>query len=250
MSVIVVVDPHLLTRLGLVQLMSDITPTHKIVGADYEDMEQRETPAGPIELVLLTVHDFADVYDLVANALSAYSPTAIMLTANDEEMPDLLASLPGRVKGYVSRYATPQILKAAVGLVLTGGDCFPRIRTATQLSQPRDNASSPHGSSRLRAKNPKAVPKAHSSLRKKNVVEADRELLGLTVRQYEVLSLLARGDSMKTIGRRLNISPSTAKAHLNAIYQRMGVHNRSAAIFAATNKGASLSLPQIPVEEK
>ena len=71
------------------------------------------------------------------------------------------------------------------------------------------------------------------------------EMLGLTRRQYEVLVLLARGYPMKTVGRYLNISVATAKAHTETLYQRLDVHNRNAAVFAAVSRGATLGWPTI-----
>jgi DNA-binding NarL/FixJ family response regulator len=65
-------------------------------------------------------------------------------------------------------------------------------------------------------------------------------MLGLTPRQYEVLVLLAQGHPMKTIGRKLNISVATAKAHTETLYQRLNVHNRNAAVYTAVSKGAKL----------
>lgn len=78
---------------------------------------------------------------------------------------------------------------------------------------------------------PKAPPKKEM---------AEHEMLGLTPRQYEVLVLLARGYPMKTVGRCLNISVATAKAHTETLYQRLDVHNRNAAVYAAVSRGAKL----------
>lgn len=71
------------------------------------------------------------------------------------------------------------------------------------------------------------------------------EMLGLTRRQYEVLVLLARGYPMKTVGRYLNISVATAKAHTETLYQRLDVHNRNAAVYVAVSRGATLGWPGI-----
>ncbi|MBC2769540.1 response regulator transcription factor [Pusillimonas sp. 7-48] len=54
------------------------------------------------------------------------------------------------------------------------------------------------------------------------------------------LVLLARGYPMKTVGRCLNISVATAKAHTETLYQRLDVHNRNAAVYAAVSRGAKL----------
>ena len=45
----------------------------------------------------------------------------------------------------------------------------------------------------------------------------------LSERQREVLKLLAAGESNKEIGRNLNISAATVKAHLEALFRRLEV---------------------------
>jgi HD-GYP domain-containing protein (c-di-GMP phosphodiesterase class II) len=59
---------------------------------------------------------------------------------------------------------------------------------------------------------------------------------GLTEREVEVLSHLARGRSNKEIGAALFISPRTVKVHVEHIYQKVGVSTRAAAaLFAVTH---------------
>jgi DNA-binding CsgD family transcriptional regulator len=56
--------------------------------------------------------------------------------------------------------------------------------------------------------------------------EAYAKIIGLTSRQSEILMLLARGYSTKSIEERLYISEHTAKSHIYNIYQKAGVHTR------------------------
>jgi DNA-binding CsgD family transcriptional regulator len=57
---------------------------------------------------------------------------------------------------------------------------------------------------------------------------------GLTVREIEILRLLARGLSNKEIAARLTISAKTAGSHVEHIYTKIGVTNRAmASLFAA-----------------
>ena len=51
----------------------------------------------------------------------------------------------------------------------------------------------------------------------------------LSVRQREILTMLAAGESNKEIGRALNISTGTVKAHLESLYRRLDVKNRTQA---------------------
>jgi DNA-binding CsgD family transcriptional regulator len=55
------------------------------------------------------------------------------------------------------------------------------------------------------------------------------QTLGLTARQAEVLFYLAQGESNAQIAARLCISPHTAKRHLEAVFDRLGVRSRAAA---------------------
>jgi two-component system nitrate/nitrite response regulator NarL len=50
----------------------------------------------------------------------------------------------------------------------------------------------------------------------------------LTQREREVMLLVADGLSNKEVGRRLNVSEGTVKAHLHSIYEKVAVHNRTA----------------------
>src|SRR3954468_23555144 len=50
----------------------------------------------------------------------------------------------------------------------------------------------------------------------------------LTAREYEIAGLVAQGLSNKHIARRLTISEGTAKIHLNNVYQKLQIPNRTA----------------------
>jgi HD-GYP domain-containing protein (c-di-GMP phosphodiesterase class II) len=60
---------------------------------------------------------------------------------------------------------------------------------------------------------------------------------GLTVREVEVLALLARGLANKEIARRLGVTPKTVSNHVEHIYTKLGVGSRAAATLHATQHG-------------
>lgn len=60
---------------------------------------------------------------------------------------------------------------------------------------------------------------------------------GLTEREKEVLELVGRGLSNPQIASGLWISPKTVKRHLEKIYLKLGVHDRTAAAMKATRLG-------------
>jgi HD-GYP domain-containing protein (c-di-GMP phosphodiesterase class II) len=60
---------------------------------------------------------------------------------------------------------------------------------------------------------------------------------GLTPREVEVLSLLARGLANKEIARRLGVTPKTVSNHVEHVYAKVGVQSRAAATLYATQLG-------------
>lgn len=60
---------------------------------------------------------------------------------------------------------------------------------------------------------------------------------GLSVREVEVLALLAQGLSNRGIGERLVISEKTAGRHVSNIFCKLGVHSRAQAVGVAASRG-------------
>lgn len=63
------------------------------------------------------------------------------------------------------------------------------------------------------------------------------ETAGLTPREVEVLSYVARGLTNKEIGSRLDISAKTAGRHLEHIYEKLAVTTRAGAVVTALARG-------------
>ena len=61
--------------------------------------------------------------------------------------------------------------------------------------------------------------------------------LGLTTREGEVLSWLSKGKTNRDIAQILGLSPRTVDKHLEQIYAKLGVENRTAAAAIATGTG-------------
>ena len=60
---------------------------------------------------------------------------------------------------------------------------------------------------------------------------------GLTVREVEVLQLVARGLSNREIARRLVISPKTVGSHVEHIYDKINASSRATASLFAVQHG-------------
>jgi DNA-binding CsgD family transcriptional regulator len=67
------------------------------------------------------------------------------------------------------------------------------------------------------------------------VLLAGTSELGLTTREGEVLAWLSKGKTNRDIAQILGLSPRTVDKHLEQIYAKLGVENRTAAAAIATN---------------
>ncbi len=77
-----------------------------------------------------------------------------------------------------------------------------------------------------------------NSYREENAVSEEENLLTyLTGREEEVLELLTQGNNYKTIAGKLFISETTVKTHVNNIFQKLQVNDRTQAVLYALNNG-------------
>ncbi|ROT45375.1 hypothetical protein CHR62_08395 [Pusillimonas sp. NJUB218] len=175
-----------------------------------------------------------------------------------EGPPDRAAieKLPPQVVGYIDKAAPPEVFIATVRRVIEGKPGFPWPVTATTL----DVVSSINVSVREVLPTTKPQQSSAGGLPVSSIFalgtaalsapDSEADLLGLTPRQYEVLVLLSRGHALKSVSRLLNISLGTTKAHTEAVYQRLGAHNRNEAVYIARAKGARLEWEPEPVNTR
>ena len=64
-----------------------------------------------------------------------------------------------------------------------------------------------------------------------------RETLGVSEREFEVLTLLAAGRSNKEIANQLNVSPNTVKTHVAKLFEKLEAKRRTEAISRARELG-------------
>ncbi|MAO50074.1 MAG: hypothetical protein CML16_04230 [Pusillimonas sp.] len=230
MARIMILEPYPLLRLGLVQLLSGLG-TDTILHSQG-NLTENETPAEHYDLVLMSIGEI-NTQNRIQEVEQLFTPDAILLMGEAPTLPNDVAKISPTIAGYIASSSPSEVLQAAVRLVLAGGTCFPR---KTEVATPVEIKSDPI----VTAYTPIRWPPAIELSVRPPKSRREHEMLGLTPRQYEVLVLLAQGHPMKMIGRKLNISVATAKAHTETLYQRLNVHNRNAAVYAAVSRGAKL----------
>ncbi|HEU0231529.1 MAG TPA: response regulator transcription factor [Burkholderiaceae bacterium] len=276
MATVIVVEPNALLRLGILQLVQKMTFDITGEGIDYAQLFNGMPNQQGMDLMLLSVPDAYDrMVELVNAAQQGYSPRRILLLSDTPILPYSLLNLPPVLGGYISKYSSPDVLTAAITLVLAGGKCFPSPDLAIHPEQRESESHPPAGAAPRRrwydkglpppkllsgetqpdnlltpaeprqmrgSDHPPTVPfeAGEPQPLSPSLIASEAEMLSLTPRQYEVLALLARGYPIKSVSRELNISVATTKAHTETLYQRLSVHNRNAAVYAAFSRGATL----------
>jgi DNA-binding NarL/FixJ family response regulator len=60
---------------------------------------------------------------------------------------------------------------------------------------------------------------------------------GLTMREIDILKMIAKGMANKQIAFRLKISEKTVRNHITAIYEKLDIYDRAQAAIYAVRKG-------------
>ncbi len=88
--------------------------------------------------------------------------------------------------------------------------------------------------------NPNLAPDDADDLREARQIAAkagaEATESGLNKRQVEILGLLAQGLSNREIAGRVHLSQNTIKSHVQAIFNKLSVRNRTEAAISATNR--------------
>lgn len=64
-------------------------------------------------------------------------------------------------------------------------------------------------------------------MQSRKIINEQKEIPTLTEREREVLTLLDEGYTQKEIAQRLYLSPNTIRRHLQNVYEKLGVTNKT-----------------------
>ncbi|POT55536.1 helix-turn-helix transcriptional regulator [Citrobacter amalonaticus] len=150
-----------------------------------------------------------------------------------EENPEALVMLDGDMDGEFCRWLLQKTVQqfSQVKVLITATDCSKKwLQEMTQLRVlaivPRDSSAETFAL----ALNSLAMGMMFLPGQWLSAPDSEpRSIKALSARQREILTMLAAGESNKEIGRALNISTGTVKAHLESLYRRLDVKNRTQA---------------------
>jgi DNA-binding NarL/FixJ family response regulator len=211
---LLIVDDHPTMRAGLAALFGQFeTGTTVLEARDGAEalalaQEHPDLDALFIDLMMPGMDGMTAVQEFARR----HPQLPVIVLSSSEDAQDVRRALGYGALGYIPKSASPQTILSAFQLVMSGNVYVPPL-----LLQSVPSATG------------QAVAPRHDD-------EAQRASR-LTERQTAVLKLVCEGLSNKEICRRLDLSDSTVKAHVSAIFKALNVVNRTQAVRAAQAAG-------------
>lgn len=192
---VLIVDDHVVTRIGLRELLIDLYPLIEIVEACDGDSMLEKLKAKKIDLIILDIQmDNTDTIRLV-EMLSIKSPkTNILIFSMLSEKIYGRRLLNAGAKGFLTKSAPLHEIKKAIDTVLESKKYISPLLGDIIAHNPIEERSS----------DPFSV---------------------LSQREFEIAHDLLSGSSMNTISQKLNIKPSTVGTYKSRIFEKLSVHN-------------------------
>lgn len=198
-------DDHPVVRAGL-RAVLETEPGFTVV-ADVPTTEEAVTLAAEpdlaIDVVLMDLQFGGQMLGSQATAAITArkgAPRVLILTTYDTDI-DILAAIEAGASGYLLKDAPPEELAAAVRTAAAGKSALAPAVALRLMDRMREPATT------------------------------------LTLRETEILQLVANGLSNAAISKRLFLSQATVKSHLAHIYTKLNADSRTSAVATATAQG-------------
>jgi DNA-binding NarL/FixJ family response regulator len=202
-KLVLTVDDHPLIRAALREVLRTMAhPVELLEASDPLEGLAALTRRPALDMVFLDLNFPAhDGLAYIPRFREASPGVPLIVYTMYEDAPRLREALARGAVGIVPKTHSAQLLLSAVELVMQGGVYLP-----PQLAR------------HLAAPQPASAPS---------------EALTMSGQQLRILELLSQGLPNKTIARKLGLAPSTVKNRLTAMFERLGVANRTQAAMAA-----------------
>jgi DNA-binding NarL/FixJ family response regulator len=194
---VLIVDDHALFRAGLRMLLSTIGNNVLCVEAgNVADALALITQHPEMQLCLLDLTLKNEQGLGAIQRIKEVAPqVAVVVVSGTDDNDTISSCIDAGAMSFISKSATPDVLKQALAHILTGAVYLP-----DQIVSAIDNAP----------------------------------LSPLTPRQRQVLQALSRGLPNKLIARELGLSENTVKEHIAAVFAALRVRNRTEAVIKAS----------------
>ncbi len=218
---LLIVDDHTLFREGVKALLS-VTPDIVVVGEASDGLsalQQFQSLQPNVVLMDIQMPEFSGIEATRAILESDPQAGIIMVTMLEDDA-SVFAAMRAGARGYVLKGANPHEMLAVIRAVAEGQALFgPAI--ATRITSFFHEIRS---------------DQAHL-IKESKENAGDDNFDDLSVRERDVLELIAAGYNNSEIAQKLVISPKTVRNHITSIFSKLQVADRAHAIRRARNKG-------------
>ena len=210
---VMIVDDHSLVRRGMVYVVRECFSDVDVVEAGSADEALQAMKAQPVDIALVDVRmPDPDGLELLHSLKAGWPDVPVIMLTTYDHASYVKRALAEGAAGYMLKDATPEDLEQAIRVALSGGGNVLSPKVIQNLFEEMESGGA----------NGDGPRRPESSL---------------TQRETDILALLAEGKSNRDIARSLYLSEKTVKAHLAAIFRKLGVTNRTQAAMAAVSMG-------------
>ena len=201
---IIIADDHPLFRSALQQAVRQLIPGVEIQQAEtlpeVQEVAEKNTDA---DLVLLDLNmPGAHGYSGLVFLRSHFPEIPVVVESACEDPAVMCQAIDHEAAGYIAKSSSLEEISAAVEQVLNGDIYLPAKARQHQHA-------------------PDAV-----------ALDLAGKLASLTPQQFRVLTMMSEGMLNKQIAYDLDVSEATIKAHVTAIFRKLGVRTRTQAVIA------------------
>jgi DNA-binding NarL/FixJ family response regulator len=214
---ILLIDDHFCAREGVACLLKQIIPELQVFEAENFDEGLALVKQTPLNLVMLDVQlPGKDGLAGLAEMKEAFPDLCVVMFSGVDDRELVFQALRLGAMGFIVKSVSRQAFVDALRDVLAGKVYLPasvvglHAVSVTQISSVTDSAS-----------------------------------LGLTPREFEVLTWLVQGIGNKQIARQLGIEEQTVRNHLRPIYQKFGVAKRTELLVKVFERGIVFGKPGV-----
>jgi len=219
---IMIVDDHALVRRGMAHVVRECFSDADVVETAGAEEAIRVMESDPVDIALVDVRlPDIDGLDLLHDLRARWTDVPVIMLTTFDHAHYVRRALAEGAAGYLLKDATPEDLQQAIKVALSGGGNVLSPRVIQNLFEAMD-----------------AGDRDESEVR-------HRSSSSLTQRETDILALLSEGRSNRDISRALFLSEKTVKAHLAAIFRKLGVSNRTQAAMVAVSMGIGPARPPL-----
>jgi DNA-binding NarL/FixJ family response regulator len=215
---VLIVDDQRLMREGLRIILEDTTDIEVVGEADNGLLATQSAANLHPDVVLMDIRmPLLDGIEATERIRKQDEPIPRILLLTTFDTPELvIEGMRAGAAGYLLKDCSAEELCTAVRAVARGQILLQAASIAQLLA---------------------GIPIQESSTSRDRSVSSAAEKIGLTVRELEVVRLIAQGHSNTEIAAELFVSDATVKTHINHIFSKLGARDRSQVIIKARQLG-------------